>query len=331
MRPADHNLKELLFEFDCVTIPGLGGFIMQNQPARIDRGKNRIHPPSRHPSFNSLLNHDDGLLISSISRAEHISYEEAALIVSDFVHTSKKRILSGENVSLEGIGELSSSPDGGFRFRQSSSLNFMAGAFGMEALNLYPVSKALPQNRSTKKPADRKPVPAKDKKPASVKWTLALSIPVILFLLYGIIFPSSVHNIYTSYSGLFSGFSHPESSPTAVTVTSQAEAPVVSDTIAATAPTPVNVPEVNKETIAKPLLPVAPKYYIIGGCFENEGNAAKFLAELISRGFEAERAGTTGSGHIRISYKSFPGKSSALSYLQKIRTEENASAWLLKY
>jgi hypothetical protein len=330
MHPVEHYLKELLFDFDCVTIPGLGGFIMQAYPARIDSGKSRIHPPARFPSFNGLLKHDDGLLISIIARARHISYPAAASIVSEFVNLSKKRISSGEKVSLEGIGELSSAPDGGIGFKRLNALNFMGGVYGMEALNLYPLSMPRQPARLAKRPVDRKPVKVKGKKPASVRWTLALSLPLILFLLYGIIFPASVQNIYTGYSGLVFGFAHPGDVRTIVTAPSSKNMTGLS-TATVKIPSPAIVPEVIKETIDEPVVPASPKYYIIGGCFEKEENAVRFLSELISRGFEAEKAGTTNRGHVRISYKSFPDKPSALSYLQKIRNEENASAWLLKY
>jgi cell division septation protein DedD len=73
------------------------------------------------------------------------------------------------------------------------------------------------------------------------------------------------------------------------------------------------------------------KFYIIGGCFESHENAYKFLSELKNRGFEAEEAGTNQRGHLRISYKSFPGRQEALIYLDEIKARENPAAWLLKY
>ena len=129
---------------------------MQTQSARINRGKNRINPPSRHPSFNSLLNHDDGLLISAISRAEGISYRDAGSIVHEFTEDCKRKISLGESLKLEGVGELSSGPDGEVRFSNLNAANFFTGAFGMEPVNLYPLSRAQAQSRLTQKHIDRK-------------------------------------------------------------------------------------------------------------------------------------------------------------------------------
>ena len=336
MRPVEFYLKELLFDYDCVTIPGLGGFIMQSHHARINRSKNRIAPPSKHAAFNSLLNHDDGLLVSTIARAERIPYREAGDRVHDFAGDCKRKISAGEIIMLAGIGELYSGPGGGILFRPLNQVNFYSGVYGMDILNLHPLTDPRIQARISKKPVDRKPVPSEERKTAPVKWTLIFSIPVILFLLYGIIFPSSLHNFYTNYSGLLTEIVHRKNIEKPVASRPvDIKKPVENVTVVVPDKPVITPPEPDQDAKVIPVVVTAPapaqKYYIIGGCFQNEENAEKFLADLINRGFEAEKAGTTNSGHVRISYKSFNDKASALPFLQKIRTEENTSAWLLKY
>jgi nucleoid DNA-binding protein len=333
MHSPGYYLKELLFDYDCVTIPGFGGFIMQSQQARIDRAKHRIYPPSRIPTFNSLLNHDDGLLISCMAKAGNISYREAGNLVRDFAINLNKRIDNSENVMLDGIGDLKKGNEGTIIFTPAMQANFLAATFGMEPLKLYPVSRLPQKERTIKKPADRKAAEFREKKPASVKWTLALSIPVVLFLLYGIIFPASIQKIYTNYSGIVLDLMYPKAEP------------AVAREFHKITPLPASVkapeiipsrkisiaPAVIIETAAANPTPVSLKYYIIGGCFEKEENALKFLDKLMEQGFDAEKAGRTKHGHLRISYKSFTEKQPALSYLKKIKDEENPSAWLLKY
>jgi nucleoid DNA-binding protein len=334
MHSPGYHLKELLFDYDCVTIPGFGGFIMQSQQARIDRAKHRIYPPSRIPTFNSLLNHDDGLLISCMAKAGNISYREAGNMVRDFAENLTKRIYHSESVLLEGIGELKKGTEGTIIFTPAGHANFLAATFGMEPLNLYPVSRLPQKERTIKKPADRKAMDFRERKPASVKWTLAFSIPVILFLLYGIIFPASIQNIYTNYSGIIIDLLHADKAqPAAIRDFHEIRplpVPVVAHHIIPSHQASITPAIVTETAVAAPT-PVSAKYYIIGGCFEKEENALKFLDNLLEQGFEAEKAGRTKHGHLRISYKSFAEKQPALSYLQKIKDEENPSAWLLKY
>jgi hypothetical protein len=335
MQAAEYYLRELLFAYDCVTIPGLGGFIMQSQPARIDREKNRIYPPSRYPSFNSLLNHDDGLLVSAIARAEQVSYHDSGIFVHDFVSNCKIRLSLGERILLEGIGEFSANPEGGIMFRHLNQTNFFPGVFGMEPLNIYPVTRQKQQVRIMRKPADRKSLRTNTKQPASVRWTILLSVPVVLFLLYGIIFPTSMQQLYTNYSGMALDFGNSgRGGQTVAARTDKPDHEVLNITAAPDAPvleSPEPAPVEQTTVFAEKVVPASPRYYIIGGCFISEENADKFLQELISRGFEAEKAGSNNRGQTRISYKSFQEKSSAISYLQTIRNEENPSAWLLKY
>jgi hypothetical protein len=329
MQTAEYYLRKLLHKYDCVTIPGLGGFILQSQPSRIEREKSRIYPPSRYPYFNSMLNHDDGLLISAIALAENISYHDSGLFVHGFVSDCKIRLSLGEKIVLEGIGEFSTNPEGAIQFRHLNHSNFLQETFGMEPLNIYPVSIQKLPARITQKPVDRKPQRSGSKQPASVRWTLMLSVPIVIFLLYGIIFPASIRNLYTNYSGIVFDIGYPKvvlvenKEPVTVGLIAAPGVPLVNNP----APEPVEKAGV----IAEKSIENSPKYYIIGGCFLSEENAVKFLLELINRGFEAEKAGSNNRGQIRISYKSFPDKSSALSYLQTIRSEENPSAWLLKY
>lgn len=338
MHAVEYNLKKLLYDYDCVTIPDLGGFVMQVKSSWINGGKNRISPPARIPSFNILLNHDDGLLVSTIAKAEHISYSEAGVLVRDYVNEFKKRLELGEKIKIQGIGEFSSTNENGLLFRLAEPANFHSASYGMESLTLYPVIRPHSPARIMKKPVDRKQRVDVAKKPASVKWTLGLTIPVIIVLLYGIVFPHSFQDIYTNYSGFLIGLIKespdkssddnpvltspiPESENKTEVMAIKAEEPAVGVVEELTTPPSMPGPEFQSSA----------KYYIIGGCFENELNAGKFLQDLCNRGFEAEDAGTNKRGHLRISYKSFPDKPAALSYLDKIRLEENASAWLLKY
>jgi hypothetical protein len=326
MYPVAQHLRKLLLDYDCVTIPGLGGFILQSQPALINRAKNRLLPPSRTISFNSLLNHDDGLLISSVAKSGQLSYGDAGAIVAEFAEEIKQAVLEGKSAIIEGIGEFSRGPEDKIQFRQSDRENFSREAFGMAPVNLYPLNMNRNTARLTQKPADRKLKPSRERLPGSVKWTVAVSLPVILFLLYGIIFPQSIQDIYTQYSGILFNYHRVE-------INNESTPPVASVVIETPASVASKEEPVKEDKTVRPgpEIQVKQKYYIIGGCFEHQENADKFYSELSSRGFNAEKAGTTGRGHIRISYKSFEDKSSALDYLQQIKAGENPSAWLLKY
>lgn len=333
MQPVDFYIRELLYEFDCVTIPGLGGFITQARPARLLRDRRRIYPPSRVASFNALLSNDDGLLANAISRGERMSYREAVQKIKAFSSECLKTLDDGRQVTFEGIGTMSCNPEGNLTFQPFPDVNLSASNYGLDSIFVHPVNIESPRRNRTKELKDRKPRIERKKSPAAVKWTVALSLPVIIFLLYGIIFPGSFKMTYTNYSGVaadwLKGDRIEEPAHSAVLsseglVEEMKSAPVISQ----------DKTEILSPAAGSPEpLPVqtGPKYYIIGGCFENESNAYKFLDLLKTCGYDAELAGTNNRGHLRISYKSFPVKQEALAYLEEIKKQENPAAWLLKY
>ena len=336
MHSLDFYIGELLYEYDCVIVSGLGGFITQSSSARLMRDMRRIYPPSRMVSFNAMLSHDDGLLANAIAREEHISYRDALKRVEEYASGCLKILHAGREVSLEGIGSISCSPEGNLIFRPFPDANLSASHFGLDSIYVHPVKPEPAQRSRTVERMDRKPKRVKRKSPAPVKWTIALSLPIILLLLYGIIFPYSFQQVMTSYTGIATDLFKGSLRDANVKVI-ESKPEIISNKEQEKPATPVILPEKDKvfqADIVAPAniqLPAGPKYYIIGGCFENESNAHKFREFLKSRGFDAEVAGTNNRGHLRISYKSFPVKQDALIYLDEIRQAENPSAWLLKY
>lgn len=77
------HTEYLLRHHDCVVLPGLGAFVSRRMPARFDEeNPDAMLPPCRRLTFNSELTETDGLVASSISRRDGISYAEADRIVS---------------------------------------------------------------------------------------------------------------------------------------------------------------------------------------------------------------------------------------------------------
>jgi hypothetical protein len=341
IRPVDFYIKELLFDYDCVTVAGLGGFIAQSRPARLYRERRRIYPPSRVVTFNAMLLHDDGLLASFIAREEEIDYRSALKMIADFVGTARQNLETGKTINFEDIGSLGLNAEGGIVFQPLQDHNLSPATFGLDSFYVHPATiETVPSAAAPAAKIDRKPRPSREKTPASVRWTVALALPVIVFLLYGIIFPASYQEAYTGYSDMISGFfhkspAHPaaikaeiiEPEVKAVEYIQPEQIPVPQETIN---PEPVQVATV-KTPVPEAAKTLSPKYYIIGGCFVDPENARKFKEQLKSKGFEAEEAGTNKKGQLRISYKSFQDRQEATSFLEQIKATENPTAWLLKY
>jgi nucleoid DNA-binding protein len=82
-----------------------------------------------------------------------------------------------------------------------------------------------------------------------------------------------------------------------------------------------------KATVSQPVLHDRKEYYIVAGCFREEGNADQLVIELRKKGFQAEKFGKIGN-LFAVSFSSFTDKSAALEELKKIRNTEQKEAWI---
>lgn len=98
------HIRYLLTRHDCVVVPGLGAFVAQRDSARIDESTGRLIPPCRRVGFNQSLQHDDGLLASSVSRREGVSYDVARTLIANDVEMLRSRLQSSRMAILPRLG-----------------------------------------------------------------------------------------------------------------------------------------------------------------------------------------------------------------------------------
>ncbi|GCD80838.1 HU domain-containing protein [Schleiferia thermophila] len=127
----NQHIIQLLYSYDCVIIPGFGGFVSKYFPAEIQEGTYMFRPPSKRISFNARLKENDGLLAHYISRKEGVSYQEAMQMIEISVRSWQRIIESGNKVTLEGIGKLYSDAEGNLQFSPALEANFLTSSYGL--------------------------------------------------------------------------------------------------------------------------------------------------------------------------------------------------------
>lgn len=100
------HIEYLLAVRDCVIIPGFGAFLAFNREAVFDMEAGEIIPPVREICFNPAISNNDGLLASSISRRERISYEAGVVEVYEMRDRLRAMLEAEGEVSLGNIGTL---------------------------------------------------------------------------------------------------------------------------------------------------------------------------------------------------------------------------------
>jgi len=334
MKIADY-IARLLYQNECVIVPGLGGFVTNYRSATVHPINHTFNPPSKSILFNSKLTSDDGLLVHNISVSECISYSEAKSAVDQFVQECFFALNSKGKLIFENIGVIRKDFENNLLFDPDTSTNYLEESFGLPIFVSRPILRESIQRRIEKKFIDRKPVPDRDRKSKKVYWVYVVLIPM-LFMIGWIVFNNGFNFENAQQSSVLPIADSETLSIDSENVEIDKNTPPVKslkdlnfeDT--ETGPETENVNETIPEQEQLELKPQDPKYYIIGGAFRYKENADGLISSLRDRGYDAESAGQNPDGLYMVSYFNSEDKSEALVNLAMIRKDSNPSAWLLK-
>jgi len=127
----EKHIAQLLRNYDCVIIPGLGGFVANYSPSQFNRAKGLLSPPSKAIIFNRNLINNDGLLMNHLSVNENLSYGEASNYVNEFVSICKNQLSLGKRIEFDELGILYEDNERNLQFRPDFSVNFLTESFGL--------------------------------------------------------------------------------------------------------------------------------------------------------------------------------------------------------
>jgi hypothetical protein len=360
----DKHISELLYRYDCVIVPDLGGFVCNYSPARIHPVQNSFSPPSKHIVFNSNLRNNDGLLANHISQEENKTFREANGIINAFVVEADKSLRAGNKVAIEEVGTLFLDVERNVQFEPEGEINFLLDSFGLDtfrspAIKREGVTKRIEKEFKDRiipieKAADRDNV---KKRRVNVRRMVALAIaaPLIAAMIWIPLKTDLLSNVNFASLNPFAKKELPLYKYNATVVPALTEKDLADNSANelkdktsgsvdmklfddAARTIIVSIPDVNvtvpESTSVKPVENnhvmhiTRGNYYIIGGCFEIYSNATRFVATLKSKGYDAAIL-SEGLGRLHpVCYTSFATREDALAELSRIHSED-PNAWLL--
>ncbi len=131
-----HIIHNQLCNQRLVVLPGFGGFVLDLIPSELDELRNRIHPPSETVIFNAKLDHNDGVLISTVAEDLELSYTQADNWVTDAISELRFRLENNETVNWKGVGTLKNSLEGQVEFTYNGDKALQGEVFGLKPLSL---------------------------------------------------------------------------------------------------------------------------------------------------------------------------------------------------
>lgn len=304
-------ISDLLYRYDCVTIPEFGAFLTKRVSAKIDESTHTFFPPKKVISFNEQLQHNDGLLASYIADAENIPYEVAVQKISKNVKSFLSFLKEGETLNFSTIGDLMLNSDGKIVFEPTQNTNYLAEAFGLTEFKSSHVNREV-YKQQVESLEDVIPISITSEKRTSSgsrNYLKYAAVALIALTLGGFSATTFYNNQVETHNQLAQ-----ESANV------QLDAKVQQATFVIENPLPAVTLNVEKQQ---------GKYHIIAGAFRIEENSDKKVEQLQELGFKARKIGMNKYGLHEVVYSSYENSNDALVALRNIRLNYNKEAWLL--
>jgi nucleoid DNA-binding protein len=301
-------IKDLLYRYECVIVPGFGAFLTRYQSARIDEETQTFYPPGKTLSFNRQLQTNDGILANYIASKENCSYEIALQRIRKMTTVLSSKLVKGETISLNQIGEIHLNEEQSVQFIPSEIINFNTNSFGLAPF-VSPVIIRESKEEKVIGLKERSPVLAGSERKGLNRYFKYAAIAVIAVSLSGLggmkLYENSVQN--HNYVEKQQANSLIENQIQEATFIIDNPLPTINLTV--------------KKSVGK--------YHVIAGAFRIESNAYKKISQLKEKGYDAVMIGVNKYGLHQVAYSSFEDRNEANKALRKIKIMDNADAWLL--
>ena len=291
-------IHNLLFRYDCVIVPGFGGFITNAVSAKVDHFSNTFHPPTKQITFNAHLRNNDGLLANYIASSEDISFQQASAKIEEIVKTWKSTLQS-ESVVIDKVGLLSLNKEQQIIFDPTSASNYLTATFGMNSLSSPAIKRVAYKEQAEK----LTPKISHKKTSGFIKYAAAAAI------------------VFTTGVAVWNSYQSNQLETQYAKQQLAIEKKIQSATFVIDNPLPTIQLNVAEEP--------SKDFHIVAGAFEFLENAEKKMEQLKAKGFKATILGKNKWGLTQVSYSSHKTRAEAYKKMAKIRNSVSTDAWLL--
>ena len=290
-------ISDLLFEHDCVTVPGFGSFLANYKSAHYDLSQEKFSPPFKQISFNSQIKDNDGTLAKYVSKKLEITFDEAVKEIHQTVLSWSIKVKT-ETIILKNLGEIYFSSDNKMVFVPDNSVNHLIDSFGLSPIFV----------RQIKDKSSSNVVSLEKKKPLKSFYKTAAVWTLLIIGLGAALYVNQRNNFLEKQIALEEEYRNQTIEEVQKAVFNFGELP----------PLTINV-KVKKK-----------KYYIIAGAFRINQNAKNLVSNLKRKGYDATILGLNDKGLSPVSFSSFTNRKKAVVQLRIIQKKENKDAWIFE-
>ena len=318
-------IAQLLYRYQCVTVPGFGAFLTEIQSAQLLENSHSFFPPKKVISFNTHIKNNDGLLANHIAQAEKTSYDYAVSAIEYEVLNWKKTLQENRSFTIKNIGVLSLNAENNIYFTPNEQTNYLAQSFGLTSF-VSPAVKREVELAKTEIVFEKSTAVIEEEKPifnfipetAETKKTSPYLKYAAVFVI-GLAIAGSVG--YPMYQNQIAS----ETILVETAVQKQVQHKIQEATFFIKTPIPAVTLSLKSEKEVEAKMP----YHIMAGAFRSEANAQKRYNQLIAKGFKARVLGINKNGLYPVLYGSYSTFAEAEKEKDSITETDNPEAWIL--
>ena len=308
-------IAQLLYRYQCVTVPGFGAFLTETQSAQLNESTNSFFPPKKMVSFNSQIKNNDGLLANHIANTEKTSYGFAVSAIGFEVLNWKKALEEDGILHLKNIGEIRLNSDNNLVFSPNQQNNYLTTSFGLSPF-VSPLVKRENFEKEIQRIEKKEPIELyADEEIKSSKSYLKYAAIFVL----GLGITGSIG--YPLYQKEIAN----QTLIVESTVQKKVQNKIQEATFLIQNPLPAVTLSVDTSKTEEKSMP----YHIIAGAFRSEQNAKKAYKQLLKNGYEARMLPENKHGLFPVLYGSYTTMNEAEKAQREIRKAENPDAWIL--
>lgn len=314
MKYIEEHIEKLLFRHGFLTIPGLGGLVVQTKSARTKQivdGYN-LFPPCCEVSFNQSIHYNDGLLLESYMQNYMLNAADADAKLKGDLQLLHKRLNRGEQITVGTIGTFEKDPTGSISFQSLNSSILNSQFYGLNPIKTSHIG--LHNNTRQESSDDKISVSISKRK----LYRFSTAVASIAFLV-GVMMPIQMDKMNVKEASIASSI---ENIATGKTLSTSISAPKLN-------PIVEEVPAVTSEKQVKKEIGVGKTYYIVvaGGITKTE--AEKRAESLYQEGY-INSGVVSRDEKDRVYIDHFNNREDAETSLEVYRTEKGfPAAWLL--
>lgn len=308
----EQYISQLLYRYQCVTVPGFGAFLTEFQSAQLDEGSHSFYPPKKMVSFNPFIKNNDGLLANHLAEAEKISYEVAVNAIQNEVSIWKTKINEFGNFSIKNIGDFSLNSERNIVFIPADQINYLKESFGLSTFVSPAVKREIlfePVYEEIEQPQEETPIIH-----IPEKRSYAVLKYAAVFLLSAGIAGSVGYKLYEKKIA-------EETLLVQTNVQKKVNQKIQEATFYISNPLPAVTLTVPSEKMP---------FCVVAGAFRIESNAEEHYQRLLKLGFKkAKRLATNRHGLFPVLYGTYATYAEAHQAMKDIQKLDNKDAWLL--